>query len=209
MIAAPFSVHPDNVLPTHRINIAEDNYCAAQSFISSTIDPCNNLYMKKYEPGQRRQGAAFLLAQVGAHAAARFAERLAPLRLSPPHAGILRALAKSAGSSQQELASMLKIHSSRLVGLLDELETRGFVKRQENADDRRTYALHLTDEGQAILGEIGRIAKEHQDLLLASLGKEEREQLADLLQQIADDQGLTPGVHPGFSRIGRQGRPKC
>src|SRR5262249_16180622 len=98
---------------------------------------------------------------------------------------------------------------SRLVGLLDELETRGFVKRQEKADDRRTYALHLTDEGQAILGEIGRIAKEHQDSLLSSLGKEKREQLADLLQQIADDHGLTPGVQPGFSRIGRQGRTKC
>jgi DNA-binding MarR family transcriptional regulator len=169
----------------------------------------NNLPMKKHEPGRRRQGAAFLLAQVGAQAAARFAERLAPLRLSPPHAGILRALAKSAGLSQQELASMLKIHSSRLVGLLDELETRGIVKRQGKADDRRTYALHLTDEGQAILGEIGRIAQEHQDSFLASLGKEEREQLSDLLQRIADDQGLTPGVHPGFSRIGRKGRPNC
>ena len=165
--------------------------------------------MKKQESGQRRQGAAFLLAQVGAHAAARFAERLAPLRLSPPHAGMLRALAKSAGLSQQELASLLKIHSSRLVGLLDELETRGIVKRREKADDRRTYALHLTDEGQAILGDIGRIAQDHQDSLLASLGKEEREQLADLLQRIADDQGLTPGVHPGFSKIGRKGRPKC
>jgi DNA-binding MarR family transcriptional regulator len=118
-------------------------------------------------------------------------------------------MAKSAGLSQQELATMLKIHSSRLVGLLDELETRGFVKRQEKADDRRTYALYLTGEGQAILGEIGRIAKEHQDSLLASLGKEEREQLVDLLQRIADAQGLTHGVHPGFSRIGMKGRPKC
>jgi DNA-binding MarR family transcriptional regulator len=165
--------------------------------------------MKKHEPGQGRQGAAFLLAQVGAHAAARFGQLLAPLNLSPPHAGILRILSKSSGLSQQELASTLNMHPSRLVGLVDELEASGFVKRQENADDRRTYALHLTDEGQAILGEIGRVAKEHQDSLLASLGKEEREQLAGILQRIADDQGLTPGVHPGFSRIGRTGRPKC
>jgi DNA-binding MarR family transcriptional regulator len=165
--------------------------------------------MKNHEPGQGSQGAAFLLAQVGAHAAARFAELLAPLHLSPPHAGILRVLSKSAGLSQQELASMLNMHPSRLVGLVDELEASGFVKRRENADDRRTYALHLTEEGLAILGEIGRVAREHQESLLASLGKEEREQLSDLLQRIADDQGLTPGVHPGFSRIGRKGRPKC
>src|SRR5215475_750870 len=139
--------------------------------------------MQKHEPGKGGQGAAFLLAQVGAHAAARFGERLAPLHLSPPHAGILRVLSRSAGLSQQELASTLKMHPSRLVGLVDELETSGFVKRQENLDDRRTYALHLTSEGQAILGEIGRIAKEHQESLLASLNKEERTQLADLLQR--------------------------
>lgn len=165
--------------------------------------------MKKHEPSQGRQGAAFLLAQVGAQAAARFAELLAPLHLSPPHAGILRVLSKAAGLSQQGLASILNMHPSRLVGLVDELETSGFVKRQEGVDDRRAYALHLTDEGQAILGEIGRIAKEHQDSLLAPLSKEEREQLVDILQRIADDQGLSPGVHPGFSRIGRRGRPKC
>ena len=103
---------------------------------------------------------------------------------------------------------MLNMHPSRLVGLVDELEKSGFLKRQENADDRRTYALHLTDEGQAILGDIGRVARESQESLLRSLGKEEREQLAALLQRIADDQGLTPGVHPGFSRIGGKGRPK-
>jgi len=164
--------------------------------------------MKKQEPDQGRQGAAFLLAQVGAHAAARFGERLASLELSPPHAGILRALSRSAGLSQQELASMLNIHTSRLVALLDELETRGFVERRESEDDRRTYALHLTDGGRAILSEIGRIAREHQESLLASLGKDEREQLVEFLQRIADEQGLTPGVHPGFSWLGRKGRPK-
>lgn len=192
-----------------RINIADDNYYNLQLFVLATITLCNNPRMKKHEQSQGRQGVAFLLAQVGAHAAARFAELLAPLRLSPPHAGILRILSKSAGLSQQELASMLNMHASRLVGLVDELETSGFVKRQENAEDRRTYALHLTDEGQAILGEIGHVAKKSQESLLASLSKEEREQLADILQRIADDQGLTPGVHPGFGRIWRKGMPKC
>jgi hypothetical protein len=35
-------------------------------------------------------GAAFLLAQVGAHAASKFAERLVELKLVPAHAGIFR-----------------------------------------------------------------------------------------------------------------------
>ena len=71
--------------------------------------------------------AAFLLAQLGAHAASQFAERLGVLELAPPDAGILRLLRIAAGLSQQELASKLQIHPSRLVAILDNLEKRGFV----------------------------------------------------------------------------------
>src|SRR5262245_65469690 len=92
----------------------------------------------------------FLLAQVGAHAAAQFAERLAPLGLVPPHAGILWNLHRSAEPlSQQQLASVLKTHPSRIVALVDELEAKGLVERQPNPDDRRTYELYLTDKGEA------------------------------------------------------------
>ena len=66
----------------------------------------------------------FLLAQLGAHAAARFAERLLVLELTPPDAGILRLLRAEAGLSQQGLAAKLQIHPSRLVAILDNLEKR-------------------------------------------------------------------------------------
>ena len=38
-----------------------------------------------------------------------------------------------------------------------------------------------------------------------SAGSKEREQLAGLLERIVEQQGLTPGVHPGFGRMGRMG----
>src|ERR1700756_3366721 len=98
---------------------------------------------------QRPSSAAFLLAQVGSHAAGKFAERLAPLRLLPPHAGILGVLRRSGGLSQQRLAKALRMHPSGLVAIIDELEERGLVKRQDSLEDRRTYELHLTDKGQA------------------------------------------------------------
>jgi hypothetical protein len=37
---------------------------------------------------------------------------------------------------------------------------------------------------------------------LAALDETERQQLAILLQRVADQQGLTPGVHPGYARLG-------
>jgi DNA-binding MarR family transcriptional regulator len=153
---------------------------------------------------QRPFSAAFLLSQVGSHAARKFAERLAPLRLSPPHAGILRVLRKSGGLSQQGLAEVLHMHPSGLVAIIDELEERGLVKRQDSPDDRRTYGLHLTDKGQAALREIGRVGQEHNESLCRALSEREREQLTGFLQRIANEQGLTPGVHPGFSQWGRR-----
>ena len=146
---------------------------------------------------------AFLLAQVGAHAATRFAERLGSLHLSPPDAGILRLLRNAAGISQQELSARLRIHPSRLVAILDNLEQRKLVERKPNPQDRRLYSLHLTKDGSEILQRIGKVAREHQDALLSTLSAEERAKLTELLHRIADAQGLTPGVHPGYQRLGK------
>jgi DNA-binding MarR family transcriptional regulator len=152
--------------------------------------------------GSRGTGSvAFLLAQVGAHAAARFAERLAPLKLAPQHAGILRVIGTSAGLSQRALGERLGVLPSRLVALVDELETRGLVERRDDPQDRRTYALHLTEKGRAMLEEIGRAAREHQESLCAALGEPDRQVLAALLARIAEEQGLTAGVHPGFKTL--------
>ena len=150
-----------------------------------------------------RDQPAFLLAQVGAHAATQFAERLSALELSPPDAGILRLLSMAAGISQQELSARLRIHPSRLVAILDNLERRKLVERKANPEDRRLYSLHLTGDGGEILGRIGKIAREHQDALLSTLNAEERGKLTELLHRIAAAHGLTRGVHPGYQRLGK------
>jgi DNA-binding MarR family transcriptional regulator len=150
--------------------------------------------------------AGFLLAQLGAHAARKFAQLLAPLHLTPPDAGILRVLRRSEGLSQQALADTLHIHPSALVAIIDDLENRALLKRRPSADDRRTYSLHLTDKGHAALRDIARASQEHSQSLLAALSPREREQLTQFLQRIASHEKLTPGVHPGYSRLGKPGR---
>jgi DNA-binding MarR family transcriptional regulator len=142
------------------------------------------------------------LAQVGARAAALFAARLQELHLVPAHAGCLRAIAANVGISQHALASLLGMVPSRLVGLLDELEQRGFVERRDNAEDRRVYEIHLTEKGSKVMADIGRIARAHDDSVCAPLTEKQRETLWSLLASIADQQRLTPGVHPGFAQVG-------
>jgi DNA-binding MarR family transcriptional regulator len=147
-------------------------------------------------------GPAFLLSQVGAHSAALFAERLAPLKLTPAHAGILRVIKQADGLTQQALCERLGMYPSRLVVVLDELEQRGLVERRDSPTDRRSYALYLTEAGRESLEQIALISREHQDTLCAALDESERAQLAGFLTRIAAQQQLTPGVHPGFRRLG-------
>ena len=89
---------------------------------------------------------AFVLTQLGTLAAMGFAEQLAPLGLTPAHAGLLRAVAADPGRSQQAVATELGVLPSRLVALVDELEQDGLLERRRNPGDRRHHALHLTAE---------------------------------------------------------------
>jgi len=87
---------------------------------------------------------AFLLSQLGVHAAAQFAERIAELDLTPPQTGLIRLVASEPGLSQQAVAARLGMPASRLVALVDGLDERGVVERRRNPQDRRLHALHLT-----------------------------------------------------------------
>ena len=154
---------------------------------------------------RRDDGVAFLLAQLGAHAAAAFAERIRPLELTPPQAGVLRRLGQVPGQSQRGLADALGMHAPRLVSLIDELEERGLVARDRDPDDRRNYAISLTDKGRRTLAELARVAREHELAITAALDADERARLLVVLRRLADEQNLSPGVHPGFRRMGRRG----
>ncbi|MDD7965266.1 MarR family winged helix-turn-helix transcriptional regulator [Actinomycetospora lemnae] len=146
-------------------------------------------------------GSAFLLTQLGTHAAQAFAQRIGELDLTPPQTGLLRAIAGAPGSSQQALADRLGTPATRLVALVDGLEERGLVERRRNPADRRLHAVHLTDAGTALLADIGRVAREHDDDLLAALDPGERARLRELLAKVAADRGLAPGVHPGYRTL--------
>ena len=146
-------------------------------------------------------GAAFLLSQLGAHAADSFGERIAVLGIAPRHAGILRLIAAGPSCNQQNLAKQLGVLPSRMVMLIDELAERGLVERQRSQKDRRHSELVLTQGGKELLEKLNRLAVEHEDDLLAALTREERETLAALCRKIVAEQGLTPDVHPGYRKL--------
>lgn len=151
-----------------------------------------------------QERVAFLLSQVGGRAAQEFARLLEPLGLAPADAGILRFVARSEGVSQQALAAALKVHASRLVALIDDLESRDLLVREVHPTDRRLYSLALTAKGKETLLAIRDVAEEHNRLMCAGLTRSEVAELQSLLLKIAEQQGLSAGVHPGYRNISKK-----
>ena len=155
-------------------------------------------------PRPERTQIAFLLAQLGAHAAELFGQRAAAIDFSRPQAGLVRLIARAPGQSQQAVADQLGMPASRLVALVDDLEERGLVERRRNPDDRRHHALYLTDAGEQSMRQLGIVAAEHESAITTSLSATERDQLNALLTKLAAAHGLRPGIHPGYRALGRR-----
>lgn len=157
--------------------------------------------MDSTRPPQHVGGVAFLLAQLGAAAADRFAARLRELDLIPAQAGLLWQIANEPPQSQQAHARRLGMQPSRFVGFVDELEARDLVVRQRGEQDRRSYVLALAPQGRAMLGQLREVADAHEQDVCAGLDPEQRDTLRALLAKVAEHHGMTPRVHPGYRRL--------
>jgi DNA-binding MarR family transcriptional regulator len=127
----------------------------------------------------------YLVSQVGAFAARRFGQRLAPIGLTTRMWGALNVLDAEGSITQQQLGKAIKMDPSSIVAAIDELESKGLVQRRPHPSDRRAHALHVTDQGREILAHGRKIAAAAQEELLAPLNADERRQLHELLSRLA------------------------
>ena len=88
------------------------------------------------------------------------ASRLRVIGLSVPQFDVLSTLTEREGMSQRELAERLYVTKGNVSGLIDRLVEAKLVERHSIPEDRRSHALHLTDEGKR-LAALGMAAHEH------------------------------------------------
>lgn len=113
-----------------------------------------------------------------------FREALGADGLSPRVFSALSLTVKFPNITQSELARMMGIERSGLVAIVDELETRKYLKRVPVPGDRRVQALVPTDAGQRAYAEAIGIVRKHEDQLLSHLSKDEQSTLLTLLKKI-------------------------
>lgn len=113
-----------------------------------------------------------------------FIETFAQKDIRPAQFSALAVIEHNPGLNQSRLASVLGIKRANLVGMLDELEARGLAVRRPNSDDRRAHGLYLTDKGAAVMRELHALVAEHEQRMVARVGKRGKDQLLLLLHQL-------------------------
>ena len=135
-------------------------------------------------PKELLLSSAFLLKRLGFMIRDRAQDALEPTGLTPQHYAVLSLLHEGTRETQGEIADTLGYDRSHLVGLLDELEQKGYAERRRDPADRRRQLVSLTPAGKVALAELRAISKKVEKELLAPLDADERRTLHTLLLQL-------------------------
>ena len=112
-------------------------------------------------------------------------ERLRPLGLSQGKWRTLIHLSHGGNKlTQKEIAERMGIEEPTLAGLLNRLESDGWIERQESPNDRRCKIVHLRKRSKAVLDEIFSAAHQLRDELIEDVPPGELEICMRVLTQI-------------------------
>src|SRR4051812_23284891 len=94
-----------------------------------------------------------------------------------PQFDLLATLRFNDGVTQQELAERLLVTKGNVCGLIDRLETIGWVQRKADEKDGRANRLHLTARGRK---KIDALLPKHNEVILKLLGSVSNAQIQSL-----------------------------
>lgn len=114
-----------------------------------------------------------------------FNRSLAEFDLRPAQFSALAIIRARPGLRQQQVSSALGIQGPNMATLLDELQRRDLVRRAPAPSDRRSYALYLTEPGEALMARVLPAQQAHEARLAALLGADGKQCLLALLDRLA------------------------
>lgn len=113
-----------------------------------------------------------------------FIGSFAPLSLKPAQFSVLLLIRQNPGCKQSDVAEALGILRPNFVSMMDELDHRGLTQRTTSKGDRRSYALFLTPEGEALLDAAMKVVAAHEKRVTAMMSPDELQTLLRLLARI-------------------------
>lgn len=136
--------------------------------------------MDTRSPDEIRSDLSYLFDKASQALAARMADALAELRISPRDYCVLSKAAPAA-LTQGELAELALMDKTTMVVTLDRLEGDGLARRTPSPTDRRARIVETTDEGEATVTRAVTIIDDLYTDVLSVLAPEQREVFLDAL----------------------------
>ncbi|MFA5216821.1 MarR family winged helix-turn-helix transcriptional regulator [Sulfuricurvum sp.] len=130
---------------------------------------------------------AFLIAKARNVLKNEFEKELKPYALSYAHRVILVRLCEKDGLTQKELAQDTYFEQSNLTLMLDKLELKGLVKREQKEHDRRAYLVKITPEGKKLQKVLLQMGESVMERALSGVSSEQKEALSNLLLTIYEN----------------------
>lgn len=130
-----------------------------------------------------------------------FDRRVKALGLTRSQWWVLNHLFRNNGTTQSELADILEIEKATLGRLLDRMEAKGWIRRQEHSTDRRAKCVFLTDEVEPAVKTMRAAAADLRRDALANFDNTDRERFVDMLLAIKTNlAGLENGASKPITR---------
>jgi MarR family transcriptional regulator, organic hydroperoxide resistance regulator len=111
-------------------------------------------------------------------------QKVSELNLTAVQAMILGFLDQEDQVTSSELGKRAELDSATLTGILDRLESAGFIERKGNPDDRRSIRIHLTKKGRAMAREATRVIAEANKEFLQVLSEEQKRDLHRIISTL-------------------------
>lgn len=113
-----------------------------------------------------------------------FTETFAGLDLTQKQVSTLWLLHDRPGLSQIELGRNLRMDRATTMTIVNRLQQRGLLRREQSASDRRKQAIHVTEAGKAALEQAKRHVAQHEAWLTARFTSDEIKKLVEMLARI-------------------------
>jgi DNA-binding MarR family transcriptional regulator len=114
-----------------------------------------------------------------------YLEAMKEVDLRPTQFAVLILIHENPGIRPTEICATLGIQKANFVPLLNELERRTLVVRQSGVPDRRSSALYLTPEGNALHERALKLHESWENLIIERLGADGHQQLLALLRKLS------------------------
>ncbi|WP_057491144.1 MarR family winged helix-turn-helix transcriptional regulator [Streptococcus orisasini] len=131
------------------------------------------------------QSWGYTLSKVAQKMDKQFSKSLSMYGIDSRGYGVLVTLSNNDSITQIKIGELMSIDRTTVGQLIDMLESKGFVKRQQNPKDRRQNLIVLTNEGKTLVAKMWQEMHQIEQGVIANLADWQKE----VLDSIANEMG--------------------